>query len=300
MIRGARTIVELLAGIGRSGGRRMFITDGANLGGGCERAVVRRGSAASTGTTVRASRTRRRRWSRSASGRRRKWPSSAKTAAGRALMATGGRRRRILQLRQGVRRGVGVGATHLGRAGGSAYAGIREGSARLLTRAGLRSNAMNTSAIARLNSVGRRGLALRLQLIDAAVPVRDLAGRRGRLRRRTNRSWSTPLGSRWCTHTGCLVCLGMDILRLRCRAVVLLSRARQLTLQQLQTSLDVDIGRIKIRSASVSVECVGNLVVARFVLARSQTCELRECGWKGDSPKYPGHTRPRKCKDSSG
>jgi hypothetical protein len=57
----------------------------------------------------------------------------------------------------------------------------------------------------------------------------------------------------------------VNILWLRSWGVVLLSRARQLALEKLQTSLDVNVGWVEIRSPAVSIESVGNLVVARLI-----------------------------------
>lgn len=67
------------------------------------------------------------------------------------------------------------------------------------------------------------------------------------------------------TDTRGLVGLRMHILRLRSGDIPLLDRARQLTLEQLQTCLDVRVRRIKIRGSAIRIKRVGDLVVARFV-----------------------------------
>jgi hypothetical protein len=74
----------------------------------------------------------------------------------------------------------------------------------------------------------------------------------------------------------------MDVLGLRSGSVVLLSRARQLALEQLQASLDVDIGRVKICGASVGVKRIGDLIVARFVQCAQIVPNLGDVGVQTD------------------
>jgi hypothetical protein len=176
----------------------------------------------------------------------------------------------VSKLRQSVRWRIGIRTSHLGRARRTAGAGrVRECPTRLLARAGLGSGAQS---IALVNTVGgRQGRSLlRVQLIGTPVPVNLARGSRS-LRRRTNWSGggsggrSTPLRSRGSPDTGCLVSLRVDILRLRSRGVVLLSRARKLALEKLQTGLDVDVGWVEISGPAVSIESIGNLVVARLI-----------------------------------
>jgi hypothetical protein len=60
----------------------------------------------------------------------------------------------------------------------------------------------------------------------------------------------------------------MNILRLRrggSGRLLSSCASRQLTLKQLQTSLDVDVARIKVCGASVCIQGIGDLVVARLV-----------------------------------
>lgn len=109
-------------------------------------------------------------------------------------------------------------------------------------------------------------LRMRLNLVDATVPVCNLPGRsRGLRRRSTSRCWGSPL--RWgrSSDTRSLVGLRVDILRLRSRSASL-ARALKLALEQLQACLDVNIGRVQIGSASIRIQGIGNLVVARFIL----------------------------------
>lgn len=109
-------------------------------------------------------------------------------------------------------------------------------------------------------------LRMRLNLVDATVPVCNLPGRSWGLRRRsTSRCWGSPL--RWgrSSDTRSLVGLRVNILGLRSRSASL-ARALKLALKQLQACLDVNIGRVQIGSASIRIQGIGNLVVARFIL----------------------------------
>jgi len=76
------------------------------------------------------------------------------------------------------------------------------------------------------------------------------------------------LSSPWLTWrtTKCtwLVSLGMHILWKRCAGLVR-KTVGGLSLKQRQTRLDVNVGRIKISSPSVRIECITCLVVARLV-----------------------------------
>lgn len=65
----------------------------------------------------------------------------------------------------------------------------------------------------------------------------------------------------------------------------MLARARHLALEQLQTSLDVDIAGIKISGATVRVKRVGNLVVARFVQSAQIVPDLRDVWVQADSTR---------------
>jgi hypothetical protein len=58
-----------------------------------------------------------------------------------------------------------------------------------------------------------------------------------------------------------------------------------LALEQLQTSLDVDVAGIKISGATVRVERVGNLVVARFVQSAQIVPDLRDVWVQADSTR---------------
>lgn len=109
-------------------------------------------------------------------------------------------------------------------------------------------------------------LCVGLKFIDTTVPVRNLPRRGGTLRRRAS-GWrrSAPLRGGRCSNAWCLVGLRMDILRLRGRSSGL-GRALQLALEKLQACFDVNIGRIEIRSTSVGVKSIGDLVVARLIL----------------------------------
>jgi hypothetical protein len=55
-----------------------------------------------------------------------------------------------------------------------------------------------------------------------------------------------------------------------------------LALEQLQASLDVNVGRVKIRGASVSIESIGDLVVARFVQCAQIVPDLGNVGVEAD------------------
>jgi hypothetical protein len=68
----------------------------------------------------------------------------------------------------------------------------------------------------------------------------------------------------------------VDILRLRSRGVVLLSRARQLALEKLQTGLNVDVGWVEIGGSAVRIKSIGNLVVARLVQGTQIIPDLRD------------------------
>jgi hypothetical protein len=142
-----------------------------------------------------------------------------------------------------------------------------------------------TQGIPLVNTVGRwqsRSLLL-MQLIGTPIPV-NLTGRSGSLRGRTDgggsSSWgrTTPLGSRGSPDAGCLVSLRVDILRLRCGSVVLLSRTRQLALEKLQTGLDVNVGRVEISGPAVRIKRVGNLVVARLIQGAQIIPDLGDVG----------------------
>jgi hypothetical protein len=180
-----------------------------------------------------------------------------------------------------VRWRIGIRPGHLGRARRSASASrVGECPARLLARAGLGSTRA-TQGITLVNAVGRwQGRTLlRVQLTSTAIPV-NLTRRSGCLRRRTDRCGGSrgraaPLRSRGSSDAGRLVSLRMNILGLRSRGAVLLSRARQLALEKLQTSLDMDVGWVKIRSPAVSIESVGNLVVARLIQSTQIIPDLR-------------------------
>lgn len=112
---------------------------------------------------------------------------------------------------------------------------------------------------------GRRLLGV--QIVGAPTPV-NLAWRGRSLGRGTD--WcrgssgrgATPLRSGRSTDTRRLISLGVDVLWLWRRGIVLLGRARQLALEKLQTRLDVNIGRIKVRSPAVGIQGIRNLVVA--------------------------------------
>jgi hypothetical protein len=79
--------------------------------------------------------------------------------------------------------------------------------------------------------------------------------------------------------------LRVNILRLRCRGIALLTGAGQLTLEQLQTSLDVDIGRVKVCCTSIGVEGIGDLVVARLVQSAQIVPHLGDVGVQADSTR---------------
>jgi hypothetical protein len=273
--------VVLLVGVARSRRRGTLITDGADLRGRSEGTMsVWRSWSTRSSTAVRSAGSR----STSGCGRKRATGSSAEwwiTAAGSTLV---GRGRCVTQLRQGVGwRRIRIRTSHLGRARRSADAsGIRKCPTRFLARARLGST-RGAQSIALVNAVGGRqgrGL-LRVQLSGSPIPVNLARGSRS-LRGRAN--WSggcsggraAPLRSRGSPDTGCLVSLRVDILRLRSRGVVLLSRARQLALEKLQTSLDVDVGWVEISGPTVRIESVGDLVVARLVQGTQIIPDLRD------------------------
>lgn len=88
---------------------------------------------------------------------------------------------------------------------------------------------------------------------------------RSRSRWRRVASVCSPLWTRRTTKCTRLVCLRVHILWERCTGLVGQAISR-LALEQGQACLDVHVGRIKVRGASVSVERVARLVVARLVL----------------------------------
>jgi hypothetical protein len=70
----------------------------------------------------------------------------------------------------------------------------------------------------------------------------------------------------------------MNILRLGSRSIGWLltsSARRQLALQKLQTSLDVNIAGIEVCGASVGIQGIGDLVVARLVQSTQIVPNLR-------------------------
>jgi hypothetical protein len=67
----------------------------------------------------------------------------------------------------------------------------------------------------------------------------------------------------------------MDILRLRGRGIALV-RARELALEQLQTSLDVDVGGVQVSCATVRIKGICNLVVAGLVQSSQIIPNLRD------------------------
>jgi len=84
------------------------------------------------------------------------------------------------------------------------------------------------------------------------------------------RSWrwtligSTPLWTWWTTESAWLIRLWMNVLWKRSVALVWQTGGR-LTLQQSQTSLDVNIGGVKLGGSGVGIERVVGLVVTRLI-----------------------------------
>jgi hypothetical protein len=77
---------------------------------------------------------------------------------------------------------------------------------------------------------------------------------------------STPLRSSRSVNRSRLVSLRVDILG-NWGVALVGGACRSLTvLQKLQTSLDVDVGRVKVSRTLVRVKSVRSLVVARFIL----------------------------------
>jgi hypothetical protein len=80
----------------------------------------------------------------------------------------------------------------------------------------------------------------------------------------------------------------MDILRLRSGSIVWLltgSAGRQLSLQELETSLDVNVARVKVRGTTISIQRIGDLVVARFIQSTQVIPDLRNVGVQADSAR---------------
>jgi hypothetical protein len=104
-----------------------------------------------------------------------------------------------------------------------------------------------------------------LKVIDATVPVGNLAWWCWRLRRRaTGRSRSSPLRSGRCANAWSLVGLWVNILwNWRRSAALCLSLC--LALEELQAGLDVNVCRVQISRATICIQCIGSLVVTRLV-----------------------------------
>jgi hypothetical protein len=109
-----------------------------------------------------------------------------------------------------------------------------------------------------------------------------------------------PLRSWWANGTSSLVGVGVHVLWNRC--VGLRWQPVGLTItKQLESSFNVNIGRIKLGSSLVGIQCIVDLVIAGLILRRwlahvSNEYHKRRAG--ANLPMYQGHTRPRKCTGS--
>lgn len=274
-------MVVLLVRIRRAWRGRTFVSDGSDLGRRSERAAIRSQRCARSGSAVRTAR-----HCGNTVGRGR--------TTGRGWVGCGAGSSTIMrlwwrsgQLRKSVRR-IGVGTRNIVQFGGAAdrgtasRVGIRSG--RLLSGALLRERRGCPHAIPVVERI--RGLrCLRLYVIYAAIPICDLTGRCWRLRGRTaGGCGSSPLRTGRRADTRSLISLGMHVLRNGGAGLV---GARGLTaLEQLQTSLDVDIVGIKIGCTAVCVEGIGGLVVAGLILK-----ELVSVVDDGEASMEVSHTR---------
>lgn len=84
--------------------------------------------------------------------------------------------------------------------------------------------------------------------------------------RRLLRLWSTPLWRCGSIDGGRLISLWMNILRSGGAALIGHTSSGLPVLKQLQTCLDMDIGRIQVRCTLIGIQGIGRLVVAGLVL----------------------------------
>lgn len=101
-----------------------------------------------------------------------------------------------------------------------------------------------------------------LDFSQASTPIASGTGwgRTGALWSWRTRTWDAPLWSRRSAHVRCLILLWMDILRHR--GTVLIRHSSRLPIaKKVQSCLDMDVQRVEVSGALISVQCIRCLVV---------------------------------------
>jgi hypothetical protein len=139
--------------------------------------------------------------------------------------------------------------------------------------------------LALLIRIERLGRQARISnLSQRAIPTSRTKSRWSRSLRRLSRL-RTPLRSGRAMDRGWLIRLRVNVLRYRSVALVRGTCWSLTVLKELQTSLDVDIGRVEISRTLVRVQCVGSLIVARLVQGSQIVPDLWNVGVQTDSTR---------------